>query len=274
MTPFILGTRGSELALAQTRITSLLLDPVLAGRPLETQIIKTTGDKNLAASLTELGALDKGLFTKELEEALFAQKIHVAIHSMKDLPVEMPPGLVIGAILQRADPSDVLISKHPGGISGLPQGATVATSSPRRRFQLLQLRPDVNVVEIRGNVPTRIRKVLADDKTDALMLAKAGLDRLGSDVVPASLYVSVEEEILPAPAQGAIAIQCRAEDAETLAILARIHHEDTARCVQAERQLLAALGGGCHLPLGTLARIVNGRVVLRSVMFDPFPAHS
>jgi hydroxymethylbilane synthase len=123
-------------------------------------------------------------------------------------------------------------------------------------------------------VPTRIRKVLADDKTDALMLAKAGLDRLGSDVVPAALYVSVEEEILPAPAQGAIAIQCRAEDAETLAILARIHHEDTARCVHAERHLLAALGGGCHLPLGTLARVINGRVVLRSVMFDPFPAHS
>jgi len=272
MTPLILGTRGSELALAQTRITSLLLDPVLAGRPLETTIIKTTGDKNLAASLTQLGALDKGLFTKELEEALFQGTIHAAIHSMKDLPVEMPAGLVIGAILERADPSDVLISRFAGGIGGLPIGATIATSSPRRRCQLLQLRPDLQVVEIRGNVPTRIRKLQADENLAGLMLAKAGLDRLGGDVVPASLHVTIEADILPAPAQGAIAIQCRADDSETLAVLARIHHEETARCVHAERQLLASLGGGCHMPLGTLARIVNGSVVLRSVMFDPFPA--
>ena len=268
MKSIILGTRGSDLALVQTRDVAARLRAAHPGLDVGEIIIKTTGDKRLDVSLSAPGSLDKGLFTKELEEALVRGDVHAAVHSLKDLPTEQPPGLVLGAVLRRANPGDCLASKHEGGWRGLPAGALVATSSLRRKNQLLLLRPDLRVMEIRGNVPTRLRKVLESTETDALVLARAALDRLGADIVPAGLEISDIREMLPAPGQGAVAVECRANDTGTLGLRAALHHEETARCVTAERALLAGLGGGCHLPLGTRAEIVDGEVRLRAGLFE------
>lgn len=271
MSKIIFGTRGSDLALTQTRIVASLLQALHPDLEVETIIIKTTGDKRLDVSLAAPGALEKGLFTKELEEALLAGTVDAAVHSLKDLPTSQPDGLTLAAILERADPSDVLVSKHPGGLTGLPPHARVATSSPRRQAQLLHLRADLQTTEIRGNVPTRLQKLAADSSLDALLLAKAGLDRLGHHIVPDGLHVAVVPEILPAPGQGAIAVECRAADTRIIDILRTIHHEDTARCVTAERDLLLALGGGCSLPLGALATIEDGELRLRRFLPKDFP---
>ena len=268
MNTLILGTRGSDLALVQARDVAARLAAAHPGLAFDEKIIKTTGDKRLDVSLSAPGSLEKGLFTKELEEALLDLSVHAAVHSLKDLPTEQPPGLVLGAILERADVSDALASKHPGGWQGLPPGATVATSSLRRKNQLLLLRPDLQIVEIRGNVPTRLRKVLDDPALDALIVASAAVARLGMDIVPDGLLVTVIEEMLPAPGQGAIAVECREDDKETLSLLAAIHHEPTALCVHAERELLQRLGGGCHMPLGTRAVIENGSVRLLAALFE------
>ena len=212
--------------------------------------------------------MEKGLFTKELEEALLGGSVHAAVHSLKDLPTEQPPGLIVGAILERADLSDTLASKHAGGWQGLPPEAVVATSSLRRKNQLLLLRPDLKVVEIRGNVPTRLRKVLDDPALDALVVASAALARLGGDIVPEGLQTTTIEEMLPAPGQGAVAVECREDDKETRAVLAAIHHEPTALCVRAERELLHKLGGGCHMPLGARAVIEDGQLRLLAGLFE------
>lgn len=269
MTALTLGTRGSALALVQTRDVATRLAAAHPGLALEEKIIKTTGDRRLDVRLSEPGPLDKGLFTKELEEALLGGAIDAAVHSLKDLPTDQPDGLILGAILERADPSDSLASKHGEGWRGLPEGAAVATSSLRRKNQLLLLRPDLRIHEIRGNVPTRLRKILESPELDALVVASAALDRLGRSVVPGGLEVSVIEEMLPAPGQGAVAVECRAGDAATLAVLAAIHHEPTARCVAAERDLLKSLGGGCHMPLGARATIADGRISLLAGLFEP-----
>ena len=268
MKKMILGTRGSELALVQTRDVACRLGRAHPGLVLGEKIIKTTGDKRLDVSLSAPGSLEKGLFTKELEEALLNGSVHAAVHSLKDLPTEQPPGLVLGAILERADVSDALASKHEGGWKGLPPGATVATSSLRRKNQLLLLRPDLKIVEIRGNVPTRLRKVLESPEWDALVVASAALARLGAAIVPAGLQVTIIEEMLPAPGQGAVAVECREEDNETRELLAAIHHEPTSLCVRAERELLHSLGGGCHLPLGTRAVIEDGTLRLTAGLFE------
>lgn len=269
MTSLILGTRGSALALVQTRDVAARLAAAHPDLALEEKIIRTTGDRRLDVRLSEPGSLEKGLFTKELEEALLGGGIDAAVHSLKDLPTEQPEGLVLGAILERADHSDSLASKHSGGWRGLPEGAAVATSSLRRKNQLLLLRPDLTVHEIRGNVPTRLRKILENPELDALVVASAALDRLGHSVVPDGLDISVVEEMLPAPGQGAVAVECRAGDAAALALLAAIHHEPTARCVAAERDLLKSLGGGCHMPLGARATIVDGKISLLAGIFEP-----
>ena len=268
MNSLTLGTRGSDLALVQTRDVALRLRAVVEGLVVTERIIRTTGDKRLDVSLSDPGPLDKGLFTKELEEALLRGEIHAAVHSLKDLPTEQPVGLVVGAILERANPADCLASRHLGGWQNLPHRATVATCSPRRKNQLLLLRPDLHVIEIRGNVPTRLAKILTTDHLDALIVARAALDRLGSQVVPPGLEISDIAEMLPAPGQGAVAIECRADDKATLAILETIHHEPTARCVNAERELLKALGGGCHMPLGTLATLEGDTLRLRAALFE------
>ena len=267
MKKIILGTRGSELALVQTRETAIRLCQAHPELLVEQKIIKTTGDKRLDVSLSAPGSLEKGLFTKELEEALLRGEIHAAVHSLKDLPTELPPKLVVGAILEREDDSDCLASKHDGGVQGLPQGGIVATSSLRRKNQLLLLRPDLQTAEIRGNMGTRLRKLLESDTLDGLILARAAINRLGPELIPEGLRVTVIEEMLPAPGQGAIGIECLEEDAETLRILAAIHHEDTARCVNAERDFLKNLGGGCSLPLGARATIKDGKVHLHAALF-------
>jgi hydroxymethylbilane synthase len=264
----ILGTRGSSLALVQTRETASRLRKAHPGLEIEERIIKTTGDKRLDVSLSAPGSLEKGLFTKELEEALLRGEIHAAVHSLKDLPTELPPKLAVGAILEREDDSDCLASKHNGGWQGLPQGGIVATSSLRRKNQLLLLRPDLQTAEIRGNMGTRLRKLLESDTLNGLILAKAAINRLGPELIPEGLRVTVIEEMLPAPGQGAIGIECLKDDAETLSILASIHHEDTARCVNAERDFLKNLGGGCSLPLGARATIQDGKVHLRAALFQ------
>jgi hydroxymethylbilane synthase len=257
-----LGTRGSDLALAQARIVAERLRAAHAGLEVDIKTIRTTGDKRLDLSLST--SLEKGLFTKELEESLIAGKIDAAVHSLKDLPTDQHPDLVFGAILERADSSDVLVSKHPGGLAGLPIEATIATSSPRRQVQLLLLREDLRVVEIRGNVPTRLRKLATDPSLHGLLLAKAGLDRLGDQFVPAGLHVSVVEQILPAPGQGAIAVECRKSDSVSAELLRPIHHEPTALCVAAERDFLRAQGGGCHIAIAARAVIEDGRLILHT----------
>ena len=268
MKTMILGTRGSELALVQTRDVAARLGQAHPGLALEETIIKTTGDKRLDVSLSAPGSLEKGLFTKELEEALLSKSVHAAVHSLKDLPTEQPPGLIVGAILERADISDALASKHAGGWKGLPPEATVATSSLRRKNQLLLLRPDLQIVEIRGNVPTRLRKVFENPELDALVVASAALARLGKEIVPDGLQITVIEEMLPAPGQGAVAVECRADDKATRDLLAAIHHEPTSLCVRAERELLHRLGGGCHMPLGTRAVIEDGKLRLLAALFE------
>jgi hydroxymethylbilane synthase len=263
MKPFVLGTRGSKLALAQTRIVAAGLRREHPDLAIETRIFKTTGDRRLDIRLSAPGPLEKGLFTKELEDALLAGQITAAVHSLKDLPTDLPPGLRLGAILERGDPADVLVSKHSGGIPGLPASACVATSSPRRKAQLLALRPDLYTEEIRGNVPTRLRKLKDDPALDALLLAKAGLDRLGPAVVPGGLGVTVVPEILPAPGQGAIALEIRADDTQTAHLVRALHHEPTARCVEEERRLLRESGGGCGSPFAALAVIEKGALRIR-----------
>ena len=264
----VLGTRGSDLALAQARQVASGLQTAHPHLAVEIQIIRTTGDERLEWDLKNPGTLGKGLFTRQLEDALLGGLIDVAVHSLKDLPVRLPDGLVLGAIPQRADHRDVLVSRHDGGIFGLPERARVGTSSARREKQLLALRPDLSVVALRGNVPTRVARLLDPAyQLDAILLAKAGLDRLGL-VLPPGLHCSIEKEILPAPGQGALGLQCRAGDERVIRLLAALHHEPTARCVHAERQLLELIGGGCAAPVGALAEMIGQGVVLRSVLFD------
>jgi hydroxymethylbilane synthase len=258
----VLGTRGSDLALAQARIVTEKLRAVHAKLAIDIRVIKTTGDKRLDLSLS--GSLERGLFTKELEQALLGGEIDAAVHSLKDLPTDQPNDLAFGAILERADSSDVLVSKHPGGLAGLPIGAAIATSSPRRQVQLLLLREDLRIVEIRGNVPSRLRKLSNDRSLDGLLLAKAGLDRLGHQFVPPGLHVAVVEQILPAPGQGAIAVECRKSDLAAIQLLRAIHDETTALCVSAERDFLRAQGGGCHVAIAARATFQDGKVILRT----------
>lgn len=271
MKPFVLGTRGSDLALAQTRLTASLLRRAHPGLVVEERIIRTTGDIRLDVSLSAPGALDKGLFTKELEEALRRGEIDAAVHSLKDLPTACPDRLGLGAILEREDPADVLVSRIAGGLSALPAGTLVATSSLRRKYFLRWQRPDVATAEIRGNVPTRLRKLRDSTELSAIVLASAGLRRLraaGCELALDGLEITPLPFMLPAPGQGAVAVECRADDVDTRARLEAIHHDVTAACVQAERTVLTEMGGGCHSPLGARAEVTaDGQLFLRAAWF-------
>lgn len=268
-----LATRGSDLALAQTREVAARLRECRPGLDIVEEIFRTAGDKNLEADLAKSATLDKGLFTKELEEALLDGRADAAVHSLKDLPTSLPEGLVVAAVLPRADTADVIVSHTAGGLDALPAGAMVGTGSPRRQAMLLAARGDLAAVPIRGNVPTRLGKLVSGGY-DAIILAAAGLERLGfasfGDLVfeGARLHVSRLDGFLPAPGQGAIAIETRRDDARVRALLQPLHDEATDLAVRAERAVLAGLGGGCRMPLGTRARIDGEMLRLDAVLFD------
>ena len=253
-----IGTRASKLARAQAQMVAdalLALDP---GLTIETHAMTTAGDRELHKQLTDWGY--KGLFTKELEDALLAGSIDLAVHSMKDMPSILPDGLTIASMLPRADMRDAWVSPKYASLTDVPHGATIGTSSARRAAQLLHTRPDVNVVAFRGNVETRLRK-LDEGIAEATFLASAGLIRLGLDAHIRS-YLS-PEEMLPAVAQGAIGIECKADDDATCALVARISHAPTMLCVSAERAFLELLDGSCRTPIAGLAVLEGDTLHLR-----------
>jgi hydroxymethylbilane synthase len=258
--PLNIGTRGSPLALAQAHETRSRLARAfdLPEEAFAIVVIKVTGDAIQDRPLKEIGG--KGLFTREIEEALLGGTIDIAVHSMKDMPVDQPAGLSLDTYLPREDVRDAFVSLSPGGLSALPQGATVGTSSLRRRSQLLHRRPDLQIVEFRGNVQTRLRK-LADGVAQATFLAMAGLNRLAMTDVP-RVPIS-PDEMLPAVAQGAIGIERRTDDHRTAAMLEAIHHHETGLRLATERAFLSALDGSCQTPIGGLAELDNGTIRLR-----------
>ena len=252
--PVVLGTRGSTLALAQTRLVADAL-----GGDARVEVIRTAGDAS-SRPFTELG---DGVFVTALEDALRAGSIDAAVHSLKDLPTGPRPGLIVAAILPRADPRDVLITRDRGGLASLVPNARVGTSSPRRDAALRAVRPDIVTSPIRGNVETRLQKV-ARGEFDATVLALAGLQRLG--IAVADVEILDLATMLPAPGQGAIAVQCRADDGYARAALSRIDDAVTRRVTDAERELLRLLGGTCDLALGAVAHSEGTRIVLDAML--------
>ena len=266
-----IGTRGSPLALAQARQVAARLQAAhdLAPDQCELVVIKTTGDRITDRPLIEAGG--KGLFTKELEEALFAGDIDLAVHSMKDMPAILPQGLGIRAILEREDPRDAFVSLKYPSLDAMPAGALIGTSSPRRQAQVLRARPDLRVVGFRGNVETRLRK-LEEGVADATFLACAGLNRLGlSQHITAAMPTEV---MLPAVAQGAIGIEIRAADDATARLIAPLNHAATALCVTAERAYLAQLEGSCRTPIAGYAVLSEGALRLRGEILTPNGVHA
>jgi hydroxymethylbilane synthase len=267
----VLGTRGSELARAQARLVEKAIQTVRPELMIETKIIATKGDKAV-----DLRAGRKGLFTAEIERALLAGDVDVAVHSAKDLPSETNPGGTIAAVLLRAPTDDALVSKHSGDLAGLPDGATVATGSVRRKHQLLWKRAGLKIVDLRGNVLTRLRK-LAANEWDGIVLARAGLDRLGRS--PALNEINFEdsqfflevlpsEMFLPAGGQGIIALQIRVGDGSAKAIVDPVNDRETLLCLRAEREFLRLLHGDCNSPVGVLAKIDDGKMKLCAQVFD------
>lgn len=262
-----LGSRGSPLALLQAgeaKAKLIAAHPELSEESVEIVPIRTTGDRVRDRDLAEIGG--KGLFIKEIEEALYDGRIDIAVHSMKDVPTWTPKWSAIVAILEREDPRDAFFSPHATTIAGLPRGASVGSASLRRRAQLLALRPDLKVGLIRGNVETRLAK-LAAGEVDATLLALAGLNRLGkTESVTAIL---APEEMLPSAGQGAIGLQVRADDARTRALAAAIDHAPSSTRVRAERACLDILDGSCRTPIGCLAEIEGERLRLRALVAEP-----
>jgi hydroxymethylbilane synthase len=325
----VIATRGSALALAQAHQIKASCEAAFPGVVFELKVMKTTGDRLQTASLAQLTD-SKGLFTKELEVALLEGQADLAVHSLKDLPTELPAGLQLLAVSARADVRDVLVYRgarrwsgelhepvitpdtsripdsrelvppvhemaaRPGErgmgpgrrfeaslrVEDLPASALVATSSTRRRSQLLAIRPDLKVVEIRGNVVTRLRKLMEQGELDATILAAAGLDRLRIRILPGGELVGEGvpdgfmasvlsvETMLPCVGQGALGIEARADDARALEICAKLDHGETHCCVLAERSFLRAMGGGCQSPVGALGRLEDGQLRLRAVSFQ------
>jgi hydroxymethylbilane synthase len=269
----VLGTRGSELARAQARLVEKAIQTVRPELRIETKIIATKGDE---MKVVDIRAGRKGLFTAEIERALLAGDVDAAVHSAKDLPSETNPGATIAAVLLRAPTDDALVSKHSGDLAGLPDGATVATGSVRRKHQLLWKRADLKIVDLRGNVLTRLRK-LAANEWDAVVLARAGLDRLG--LSPAQNEINFEDSqffledlpseiFLPAGGQGIIALQICVGDESAKAIVDPVNDLETLLCLRAEREFLRLLHGDCNSPVGVLAKIDDGKMKLRAQVFD------
>jgi hydroxymethylbilane synthase len=258
--PLNIGTRGSPLALAQAYETRSRLMAAfdLPEEAFNIVVIKTTGDKIIDRPLKEIGG--KGLFTREIEQDMLSGKIDIAVHSMKDMPVLQPEGLMLDTYLPREDVRDAFVTLDGGKLADLPQGAVVGTSSLRRKAQLLNYRPDLNIVEFRGNLQTRMKK-LNDGVAEATFLAMAGLKRLQMDDVPRTAIET--EEMLPAVAQGAIGIERRIEDTNSAEMLEAIHDLTTGQRLAAERAFLAALDGSCETPIGGLAELDGGTIKLR-----------
>jgi hydroxymethylbilane synthase len=261
-----LGTRGSPLALTQARMVQKALAAAHGLEPeqIAIEVIRTSGDRIQDRPLSEVGG--KGLFTKEIEEALSAGAIDLAVHSSKDMPTVLPDGLVLSAFMEREDPRDVFISRKASSIADLPRGATVGTASLRRQAMLLRMRPDLVAVPLRGNVETRLRKIDAGE-ADATMLALAGLKRLG--LTEAATAVMSVEEFLPAVGQGAIGIETRADDKTTRDMLAKIDHAPTTSALHCERAFLAVLDGSCRTPIGGYATIAGGKLRFRGMIVKP-----
>lgn len=266
--PLRIGTRGSPMAMIQA---GLVRDQLKAAHPrlaaegaVELMPIRTTGDRVLNRQLAEIGG--KGLFTKEIEEALFDRRIDLAVHSLKDMETALPAGLAIGCVLARDDPRDALVSRGGAPLAELPQGARIGTASLRRRAQLLRMRPDFAIEPVRGNVNTRLAKLEAGE-IDALVLALSGLERLGMAALASEILSA--ETMLPAVGQGALAIECRIGDEAVVGLLAPLHDPATAACVTAERAMLAALDGSCRTPIAGYATLDGGRLSLAAVLLTP-----
>lgn len=262
----IFGSRKSPLAVAQTteaieRTCELeLICPEL----VEMKTIHTTGDLNLAPKVSDIGG--KGVFCRELEHALLAKEIDIAVHSMKDLPVIQPQGLIVDCVLSRIDPRDAIISNFDHNLYNLPRGSIVATSSLRRQAQLKKLNLELQIVSIRGNIHTRMNKVQTGD-VDAVILAMAGLLRLDT---AAEIFSAISPAVmLPAPAQGIICMERRVDDTEVAELFQAVNDQETSCCAVAERSFLSALGGDCSTPLGTLAKLINGEIELTGQFLSP-----
>ena len=261
-----LGTRGSPLALFQANLVRKMLCEAHGCEPgqIAIELIRTSGDRIQDRPLADAGG--KGLFTKEIEEALVAGTIDLAVHSSKDMPTELPRGLVLTAFPEREDPRDVFISRKAKSIADLPRGASIGTASLRRAAMAKRLRPDVAIVPLRGNVETRLRK-LDEGVADATLLALAGLKRLG--LTDAATAILGEEEFLPAVGQGAIGIETRADDSHTRGMLAAINHADTFFAVACERAFLKVLDGSCRTPIGGHATVAGGKIRFRGMIVRP-----
>ena len=255
--PVTIGTRDSQLAMWQTRWVRERLEKAFPEHRFETISLKTTGDNILDIPLNKIG--DKGLFTKELDAALLRGDIDLAVHSLKDLPTVLPAGLTIGAITERWDARDALISRSAPSLAQLPAGATVATGSLRRKAQLLHQRPDLNIVNLRGNLNTRFRK-FDESAWDAMILAVAGVERMGwGERIREKISLEV---MLPAVGQGSFAVVCRSEDRAVLNLLRTLHDASATAAALAERAFLRTLEGGCHAPIGALAEVQSGKLIL------------
>jgi hydroxymethylbilane synthase len=275
MIKIVIGTRGSELARAQARLAEQALREQWPDLSIETKIVRTKGDESGSRAGTSLHGR-KGLFTAEIEKALLAGDVDLAVHSAKDLPSELTAGTEIVAVLPRAALDDVLVSKRRGDLVALREVATIATGSVRRRNQLAWKHPGLMIVDLRGNVPTRLRK-LAENNWDAIVLARAGLERLA--LSPAQTEITFEgqqffievlprESFLPAGGQGVIALQIRAGDEDMRTIVDSVNDHETLLCLRAEREFLRLLHGDCNSPVGVLATIENGVMKLRAQVFD------
>ncbi|MDI6712527.1 MAG: hydroxymethylbilane synthase [Anaerosomatales bacterium] len=259
-TELVIGTRGSKLALWQSEHIKAMVEEI-TGLPVRLKVIKTTGDKILDVPLAKVGG--KGLFTKELEVALMAGEVDMCVHSMKDVPTELPEGLFIAAMPERVDPRDVIVSGKGYTLDTLPEGARVGTSSLRRVAQVRHLRPDVEIVDVRGNLDTRMRKA-EEGEVDAVILAAAGITRMGwADRI--THYVE-PEQMISAVGQGAIGVEIREDDEEMRHVMERIGHPETMECVTAERVVMRRLEGGCQVPIGAYARIEGATMVMDAMV--------
>jgi len=277
MKPLIVGTRGSALALVQAEMTEAALRSAFPDRDIIRKVVKTTGDLRTDIPLSQVakvtGVLDKGVFTKELEIALENNEVDIAVHSLKDVPTVLANHFEMAGVLERAPSRDVLISSHSGGLDGLPEGATIATSSVRRQRQLQWLRPDIRLVDIRGNVATRLRKLAENEALDATMLAEAGLLRLGyhlSEKIDAGLYATAlaPEDFLPAAGQGIVGFEIRKGDADARTCVQAMTHAPSMVQARAEREFLRLLDAGCSTPVGVRSCIGGSVLSMAARVFD------